>query len=81
MYTYNIFMSICLCQGFLPGKDQERNGIIKHGAKLLFAYAESTSPKVGVYSIKRPSVYDSVYFMYYFHIMIVTSVRVLFIVL
>ena len=26
--------------GFLPGRDQERNGIIKHGAKLLYAYAE-----------------------------------------
>ena len=34
--------------GFLPGKDQERNGIIKHGAKLLYAYAEATSPKVTV---------------------------------
>ncbi len=32
--------------GFLPGKDQEYNGIIKHGAKLLFAYAEATVPKV-----------------------------------
>ena len=34
--------------GFLPGKDQERNGIIKHGAKLLYAYAEATAPKVTV---------------------------------
>ena len=32
--------------GFLPGTDQEFNGIIKHGAKLLFAYAEATVPKV-----------------------------------
>ncbi len=32
--------------GFLPGTDQEYNGIIKHGAKLLFAYAEATVPKV-----------------------------------
>jgi propionyl-CoA carboxylase beta chain len=32
--------------GFLPGKDQEWNGIITHGAKLLFAYAEATVPKV-----------------------------------
>ncbi|MDD3799903.1 MAG: acyl-CoA carboxylase subunit beta, partial [Novosphingobium sp.] len=31
--------------GFLPGTDQEHNGIIKHGAKLLFAYAEATVPK------------------------------------
>ncbi|MGY8997025.1 MAG: acyl-CoA carboxylase subunit beta [Alphaproteobacteria bacterium] len=32
--------------GFLPGTDQEFGGIIKHGAKLLFAYAEATVPKV-----------------------------------
>ena len=32
--------------GFLPGTDQEYNGIIKHGAKLLYAYAEATVPKV-----------------------------------
>jgi propionyl-CoA carboxylase beta chain len=32
--------------GFLPGKDQEWNGIISHGAKLLYAYAEATVPKV-----------------------------------
>jgi len=32
--------------GFLPGTDQEYDGIIKHGAKLLFAYGEATVPKV-----------------------------------
>ncbi|HEY8427212.1 MAG TPA: acyl-CoA carboxylase subunit beta [Sandaracinaceae bacterium] len=32
--------------GFLPGTDQEYGGIIKHGAKLLYAYAEATVPKV-----------------------------------
>jgi len=32
--------------GFLPGTVQEYGGIIKHGAKLLFAYAEATAPKV-----------------------------------
>ena len=32
--------------GFLPGTDQEHNGIIKHGSKLLYAYAEATVPKV-----------------------------------
>jgi propionyl-CoA carboxylase beta chain len=32
--------------GFLPGSDQEHNGIITHGAKLLFAYAEATVPKI-----------------------------------
>ena len=32
--------------GFMPGTSQEYGGIIKHGAKLLFAYAEATVPKV-----------------------------------
>ncbi|AIK96071.1 acyl-CoA carboxylase subunit beta [Candidatus Odyssella acanthamoebae] len=32
--------------GFLPGVDQEKNGIITHGSKLLFAYAEATVPKI-----------------------------------
>lgn len=32
--------------GFLPGVDQEKNGIIAHGSKLLFAYAEATVPKI-----------------------------------
>ena len=32
--------------GFMPGTTQEYGGIIKHGAKLLFAYAEATTPKV-----------------------------------
>ena len=38
--------------GFLPGTQQEFNGIIKHGAKLLFAYAEATVPKVTVITRK-----------------------------
>ncbi|MBT5913825.1 MAG: acyl-CoA carboxylase subunit beta [Rhodospirillaceae bacterium] len=38
--------------GFLPGTQQEYNGIIKHGAKLLFAYAEATVPKVTVITRK-----------------------------
>ena len=32
--------------GFLPGTEQEYGGIIRHGAKLLFAYAEATVPKI-----------------------------------
>ena len=32
--------------GFLPGTDQEHNGIISNGAKLLYAYAEATVPKI-----------------------------------
>ncbi|MEA2071224.1 MAG: acyl-CoA carboxylase subunit beta, partial [Asgard group archaeon] len=38
--------------GFLPGIDQERNGIIKHGAKLIYAYAEATVPKLTVITRK-----------------------------
>jgi propionyl-CoA carboxylase beta chain len=38
--------------GFLPGKSQEYDGIIKHGAKLLFAYGEATVPKVTVITRK-----------------------------
>ncbi len=38
--------------GFLPGTAQEYGGIIKHGAKLLFAYAECTVPKVTVITRK-----------------------------
>lgn len=34
--------------GFLPGVDQEHNGIIRHGAKLLYAYSEATVPKINV---------------------------------
>lgn len=38
--------------GFLPGTMQEHNGIIKHGAKLLYAYAEATVPKITVITRK-----------------------------
>jgi propionyl-CoA carboxylase beta chain len=38
--------------GFLPGRDQEHGGIIRHGAKLLFAYAEATVPKITVITRK-----------------------------
>lgn len=38
--------------GFLPGTDQEHNGIIKHGAKLLYAYGEATVPKITVITRK-----------------------------
>ena len=38
--------------GFLPGTSQEYGGIIKHGAKLLFAFAEATVPKVTVITRK-----------------------------
>ena len=38
--------------GFLPGTQQEYGGIIKHGAKLLFAYGEATVPKVTIITRK-----------------------------
>lgn len=38
--------------GFLPGSNQEYDGIIKHGAKLLYAYAEATVPKITVITRK-----------------------------
>ncbi len=38
--------------GFLPGTSQEHNGIIKHGAKLLYAYAEASVPKITVITRK-----------------------------
>jgi len=34
--------------GYLPGKEQEHNGIIRHGAKVLFAYSEATVPKISL---------------------------------
>ncbi|CAN5307433.1 acyl-CoA carboxylase subunit beta [soil metagenome] len=38
--------------GFLPGVDQEYNGIIRHGAKLLYAYCEATVPRIQVITRK-----------------------------
>ena len=38
--------------GFLPGTGQEHGGIIRHGAKLLYAYAEATVPKITVITRK-----------------------------
>lgn len=38
--------------GYLPGKNQEHNGIIRHGAKLLYAYCEATVPKLTVITRK-----------------------------
>jgi len=34
--------------GFLPGTEQEHNGIIRHGAKMIYAYSEATVPKVTI---------------------------------
>ena len=50
---YNIpIVTLVDVPGFLPGTAQEFNGIIKHGAKLLYAYAEATVPKVTVITRK-----------------------------
>ena len=38
--------------GFMPGVEQEHGGIIRHGAKLIFAYAEATVPKIAVITRK-----------------------------
>lgn len=38
--------------GFLPGVDQEHRGIIRHGAKVLFAYSEATVPKISIITRK-----------------------------
>jgi propionyl-CoA carboxylase beta chain len=39
-------LSLVDVPGFLPGTDQEHDGVIRHGAKLLYAYAEATVPKI-----------------------------------
>ncbi|GIL17139.1 MAG: methylmalonyl-CoA carboxyltransferase [Oligoflexia bacterium] len=51
--SFNIpIVSFVDVPGFLPGTDQEWNGIITHGAKLLYAYAEATVPKITVVTRK-----------------------------
>ncbi len=51
--AFNIpLVSLVDVPGFLPGADQEWNAIITHGAKLLYAYAEATVPKVTVITRK-----------------------------
>ncbi len=45
--AFNIpILTIVDVPGFLPGTSQEYNGVIRHGAKLLYAYAEATVPKI-----------------------------------
>jgi propionyl-CoA carboxylase beta chain len=45
-------ITFCDVPGFLPGTTQEWGGIIRHGAKLLYAYAEATVPKITVITRK-----------------------------
>jgi propionyl-CoA carboxylase beta chain len=50
---YNVpILTLTDVPGFLPGTDQEWNGIIRHGAKLLYAYTEATVPKLTVVTRK-----------------------------
>jgi len=51
--AFNIpLITFCDTSGFLPGLNQEHGGIIRHGAKMLFAYAEATVPKITVITRK-----------------------------
>src|SRR5919199_3598310 len=51
--AFNIpLLTLCDVPGFLPGTNQEWGGIIRHGAKLLYAYAEATVPKITVITRK-----------------------------
>ena len=51
--AFNIpLVSLVDVPGFMPGANQEHNGIIRHGAKLIYAYAEATVPKVTVITRK-----------------------------
>lgn len=51
--AFNIpLLSLVDVPGYLPGRQQEHGGIIRHGAKLLYAYAEATVPKVTVITRK-----------------------------
>jgi len=46
---FNIpIISLVDCPGYLPGKDQEHQGIIRHGAKILYAFAEAQVPKIAL---------------------------------
>ena len=47
--AFNIpIVTLVDCPGFLPGAGQEHGGIIRHGAKIVYAYSEATVPKVSV---------------------------------
>lgn len=51
--SFNIpIVSFTDVPGYFPGKDQEQGGIIRHGAKLLYAFSEATVPKINVITRK-----------------------------
>ncbi|MGV1004724.1 MAG: acyl-CoA carboxylase subunit beta [Candidatus Nanopelagicales bacterium] len=50
---YNIpLVTFVDCPGYLPGVDQEYSGVIRHGAKIIYAYARATVPKISVVARK-----------------------------
>lgn len=51
--AYNIpLVTFVDCPGYLPGVDQEHHGIIRHGAKVIYAYCEATVPKISIVTRK-----------------------------
>jgi propionyl-CoA carboxylase beta chain len=51
--AFNIpLVTFCDSPGFLPGVSQEHGGVIRHGAKVLFAYSEATVPKIQIITRK-----------------------------
>jgi acetyl-CoA carboxylase carboxyltransferase component len=51
--AYNVpIVTFVDCPGFLPGVDQEYGGVIRHGAKIIYAYCESTVPKISIVTRK-----------------------------
>ncbi|MFB3816343.1 MAG: acyl-CoA carboxylase subunit beta [Candidatus Methylomirabilales bacterium] len=51
--AYNIpLVTFVDCPGFLPGVDQEYHGVIRHGAKIIYAYTAATVPKISVVTRK-----------------------------
>jgi acetyl-CoA carboxylase carboxyltransferase component len=51
--AYNIpIVTFVDCPGFLPGTDQEYGGVIRHGAKIIYAYCEATVPKISIVTRK-----------------------------
>jgi acetyl-CoA carboxylase carboxyltransferase component len=47
--VYNVpIVTFVDCPGFLPGVDQEYQGVIRHGAKIIYAYCEATVPKISI---------------------------------
>jgi acetyl-CoA carboxylase carboxyltransferase component len=51
--AYNVpVVTFVDCPGFLPGTDQEYGGVIRHGAKIIYAYCEATVPKISIVTRK-----------------------------